>query len=65
MNWYEVAAKEILYFQELIHKILTETTGRSQQQIERDTQRDLIMSAEEAKTYGLIDKIATKPPIST
>lgn len=60
----EVAAKEILYCRELINKILAENTGRSQQQIEYDTQHDLIMSAEKAKAYGLIDNIVTKPPTS-
>jgi ATP-dependent Clp protease, protease subunit len=60
----EVAAREIMYLRESINKILAENTGRSQQQIDRDTQRDFIMSAEEAKAYGLIDNIVTKTPIS-
>jgi ATP-dependent Clp protease protease subunit len=54
-----------LYFKELINKILTENTGRSQQQIDRDTQREFIMSAEEARNYGLIDQIVTKVSTST
>lgn len=61
----EVVAREILSLKELINKILAENTGRSQQQIDRDTQHDFIMSAEEAINYGLIDKIVTKAPTSS
>ncbi|MBE9168506.1 ATP-dependent Clp protease proteolytic subunit [Pleurocapsales cyanobacterium LEGE 06147] len=60
----EVAAREILSLKESINRILAENTGRSPEQIDRDMQRDFIMSAEEARVYGLIDKIVTKPPIS-
>ena len=44
----------------LINKILSENTGVSIDTIEKDTDRDNFMSAEEAKKYGLIDKIYAK-----
>ncbi|KST66532.1 ATP-dependent Clp endopeptidase proteolytic subunit ClpP [Mastigocoleus testarum] len=56
----EIAAKEILYFRERINQILAANTGKSQAQIETDSERDFFMSAEEAKTYGLIDSIVRK-----
>ena len=56
----EIAAKEILYFRERINQILADNTGKSQAQIETDSERDFFMSAEEAKAYGLIDKIVSK-----
>lgn len=56
----EIAAKEILYFRERINQILAANTGKSQAQIEADSERDFFMSAEEAKTYGLIDCIVRK-----
>ncbi|MUL37230.1 ATP-dependent Clp protease proteolytic subunit [Gloeocapsopsis dulcis] len=58
----EVAAKEILYFNETLNQILAENTGRTQKQIEIDLNRDLFLSAEEAKNYGLIDSIVAKTP---
>ena len=60
----EIAAKEILYQKETINRILAINTDRSQELIEHDTQRDFFLSATEAKAYGLIDKIVTKPPAS-
>ncbi len=61
----EIAAKEILYFRQLINKILAENTGKSQEQIELDSERDFFMSADEAKAYGLIDNIIMKTSAST
>ncbi len=56
----EIAAKEILYFREKINQMLAANTGKSQTQIEADSERDFFMSAEEAKAYGLIDSIVRK-----
>ncbi|PPS44135.1 ATP-dependent Clp protease proteolytic subunit [Chroococcidiopsis sp. TS-821] len=56
----EVAAQEILYLKEALNQILAENTGQTQKQIEIDLNRNLFLSAEEAKTYGLIDSIITK-----
>jgi ATP-dependent Clp protease, protease subunit len=58
----EVAAKEILHFKETINRILAANTGQSKERIELDSERDYFMSAEEAKTYGLIDSIVLKTP---
>ncbi len=58
----EVAAKEILYLRESINTILAANTSQSKEQIELDSERDLFMSAEQAKAYGLVDSIITKTP---
>jgi ATP-dependent Clp protease protease subunit len=42
-----------------LNGILAKHTGKSEKQIEEDTDRDYFMSAEEAKKYGLVDKIIT------
>ena len=60
----EIAAKEISDQKDAINRILAVNTGRSQELIEHDTQRDFFVSATEAKAYGLIDEIVTKPPAS-
>jgi ATP-dependent Clp protease protease subunit len=56
----EIHAKEILRLKKELNKILAENTGQSIRKIERDTERDFFMSAEEAVKYGLIDKVLTK-----
>jgi ATP-dependent Clp protease protease subunit len=45
---------------EQLNKILAERTGQPLDRIERDTERDYYMSADEAKDYGLIDQVITK-----
>jgi ATP-dependent Clp protease protease subunit len=60
----EVAAKELLRNQVIINTILAANTGQSIEQIERDSNRDFFMSAEEAKSYGLIDSVILKTPTS-
>lgn len=52
-----IAANEILRIKEVLNEILAERTGKSLTQIEKDTDRNYFMSADEAKTYGLIDKV--------
>ena len=52
----EIHAKEILRMKKELNKILAENTGQSIRKIEKDTERDFFMSAEEALKYGLIDK---------
>jgi ATP-dependent Clp protease protease subunit len=52
-----IAANEILRIKEVLNEILAERTGKSLSQIEKDTDRNYFMSADEAKTYGLIDKV--------
>ena len=53
----EIQAKHIKIIKEKLNKILSENTGKSLSQIEKDTDRDNFMSAEQAKEYGLIDEI--------
>jgi ATP-dependent Clp protease protease subunit len=53
----EIAAKQILKLRERINKILTKHTGQPLEKIEKDTDRDFYLSAEEAKKYGLIDEV--------
>ena len=53
----DIHAREILKTRDKINRILAETTGQPLERIEKDTDRDYIMSAEEALEYGLIDKV--------
>jgi len=53
----EIAAKHILKTREKLNKILAERTGQPLEKIEKDTDRDNFMTAEEAKEYGLIDHV--------
>jgi len=53
----EITAKQILKIKARINEILARHTGQPIEKIERDTDRDFYLSAEEAKEYGLIDKI--------
>ncbi|MFJ3054713.1 ATP-dependent Clp endopeptidase proteolytic subunit ClpP [Herbaspirillum sp. NPDC087042] len=56
----EIQAREILYLRERLNTILAEKTGRTVDQISKDTDRDNFMSAEAAAEYGLIDKVLTE-----
>ncbi len=53
----EIAAKHILYTKEKLNRILAENTGKDYEVIAADTERDNWMSAEDAKEYGLIDRV--------
>jgi ATP-dependent Clp protease, protease subunit len=53
----EIHAKEILYLREKLNGILAENTGKSVEEIARDTDRDNFMGADTAKEYGLIDDV--------
>nr|WP_263313985.1 ATP-dependent Clp endopeptidase proteolytic subunit ClpP [Mammaliicoccus sp. Marseille-Q6498] len=53
----EIAARHILRTREKLNKILSERTGQPIENIERDTDRDNFLTAEEAKNYGLIDDV--------
>lgn len=53
----EIQAKEILRLKKYLNKIMAERTGKTVRTIEKDTERDFFMSAEEAKEYGLIDEV--------
>jgi len=58
----EISAREILKTRLQLNKILAEQTGQPLEKIERDTERDYYMSAEESKEYGLIDQVIAKRP---
>jgi ATP-dependent Clp protease, protease subunit len=53
----EIQAREILRMRRMLDEILATHTGQSVEKVSRDTDRDFIMTAEEAKAYGLIDDI--------
>jgi ATP-dependent Clp protease protease subunit len=55
----EIQAREILYLRERLNSILAERTGKSVEEIARDTDRDNFMSADAAVSYGMIDKVLT------
>ena len=55
----EIQAKEILYLRERLNKIMADNTGKTIEEIHRDTDRDRFMSGDEAAEYGLIDKVLT------
>ena len=55
----EIAAKRILFLREKLNQILSEKTGQPLEIIERDTERDNYMTAEQALKYGLVDKVVT------
>ncbi|RZI41929.1 ATP-dependent Clp endopeptidase proteolytic subunit ClpP [Herbaspirillum sp. HC18] len=55
----EIQAREILYLRDRLNHILAEKTGRSVEQISKDTDRDNFMSAADAAEYGMIDKVLT------
>tara|TARA_B100000131_G_scaffold181496_1_gene175188 strand:+ start:2765 stop:3352 length:588 start_codon:yes stop_codon:yes gene_type:complete len=57
----EIQAKEILRIKEVLNDILAERTGQPLKKIVKDTDRDFFMSAPEAKKYGIIDDVITKP----
>ena len=53
----EITAKQILKMRENLNKILSKNTGQPLSKIEKDVDRDFFMSADEAKKYGIIDKV--------
>ena len=57
----EIHAREILRSKQRINSIMAENTGQSYEKIERDTDRDYILSSEEAVEYGLIDQVVNRP----
>ena len=53
----EIQAREILRMREMLERILADHTGQPLERIHKDTDRDFIMGAEEARDYGIIDEI--------
>jgi ATP-dependent Clp protease, protease subunit len=56
----QIQAKEIQRLKDSLNEIMAKNTGKTLKQVEKDTERDNFMSAEEALKYGLIDKVLTK-----
>ena len=55
----EIQAREILYLRERLNQMLADKTGKTIDQISKDTDRDNFMSADQAAEYGMIDKVLT------
>ncbi|MBC7516814.1 MAG: ATP-dependent Clp protease proteolytic subunit [Alkalinema sp. FL-bin-369] len=53
----EIEAKEILRIKTLLNQIMADSSGQTLEKVEKDTDRDFFMSAQEAKEYGLIDQV--------
>ena len=58
----DIHAREILKIRERLNEIMAKHTVQPLEKISLDTERDFFMSAEEAKRYGLIDEVITRPP---
>ncbi len=56
----DIHAREILYMKATLNKLLAKHTGQPLERIERDTERDFFMSAEEARKYGIIDRVIAR-----
>ena len=56
----EIHAKEILKSRSLLNKILSDTTGQKLSKIEKDTDRNFFLGAEESVKYGLVDKVMVR-----
>ncbi len=57
---FEIHAKEILTIKEKLNRLMAEHTGKSYEEVVRDTERDNFLSAQQAVDYGLVDQILTK-----
>jgi ATP-dependent Clp protease protease subunit len=58
----DIHAREILKIRERLNEIMAKHSGQPLEKIAADTERDYFMSGEEAKRYGLIDEVITRPP---
>jgi ATP-dependent Clp protease protease subunit len=56
----DIHAKEILRIRTILNKILAHHTGQTLERIEKDVERDYIMTAEQSKEYGIIDEVISK-----
>ena len=56
----DIHAKEIMRTRAALNKLLAPHTGQSVEKIEKDVERDFIMTPEQAKAYGIVDEIITK-----
>src|ERR1700675_4891816 len=61
----EIQAKEIIRMRELLDRLLAHHTGQTVEKVANDTDRDFIMSAPEAKDYGIIDEVITNRELAS
>lgn len=61
----QIQAREIMRIREVINDIFVKTTGQSREKIVEDTERDNFMTADEAKSYGLIDEVIMRKKTAT
>ena len=59
----EIQANEILKTRDMLNEVLASHTGQTIERVAKDTDRDFYMNAEEAKQYGIVDDILTKPTL--
>ncbi|NBQ22050.1 MAG: ATP-dependent Clp protease proteolytic subunit, partial [Synechococcaceae bacterium WB6_3B_236] len=57
----EIEAREILRLKDQLNQQMADMTGQSLEKITKDTDRDYFLSAQEAKEYGLIDRVISNP----
>lgn len=60
----EITAREILRIKQLLNEHLAKNTGQPVEKVSQDTERDYWLSADDAKTYGLIDEVISENPIA-
>ncbi len=60
----EIQAREILRMRDLLEDILVEHTGQPKDKLKRDTDRDFVLSADEAKEYGIIDEVISNREVA-
>ncbi len=60
----EIQAKEILYIKKRLNEMLADHTGQPFDKVAEDTERDFFMSAQDARDYGLIDTVISRPDLS-
>jgi ATP-dependent Clp protease protease subunit len=59
----EIQAEEIIKTRSVLNEILAHHTGQPIERIAKDTDRDRYLTATEAKEYGLVDEVLSKPPV--
>jgi len=59
----DIQAKEILIIREKLNRLMASHTGQTLETIEKDTERDNFMNAEESKEYGLVDEVLAQRPV--
>jgi ATP-dependent Clp protease protease subunit len=59
----EIQAKEIIRYRQLLDQLISEHTGQTLEKVSKDTDRDYILTAEEAVEYGVVDEVITSRKI--